>query len=199
MAKKKELELNDVLTKLSYIFPSDMYILDRKDVVEGKKSFERNDGHYTCSLSTEAVEVIKKYLPKKKYIYISDVKKAKKDLDEFLSTDIDDDTIMELEAERSRFLTKCEDIEIWNELNINEKIIDDIFIGKETTILIPEYNKLEIEVSKSLLPLITKKNINELRYSTRKVEGLPEVVVDVVFCMEQELFNFYMVYSYLVC
>ena len=200
MAKKKELAFKDLLTKLGNIFPGDLFIIDGQDVVEGRKSFVRNDGHYTCVLTPEAVECVKSEYPDYDYIYIDDVKKAKTDPSTYIITNKKKMNLKNVDDEREIFLSNCEKIDSWNSLRIDEQTIDDIFEGKDVTIIIPKYDKTNVNLSKSLLPLVTKKNIDELRYSVRDVKtSTSEKIIDVIFSMDHEYFTLYMVYSYLVC
>lgn len=201
MAKKKDLELSDLLTKLSPIFPSDLCIVNGQDVVEGNISYDKTNGHCSCILSVEAMTLIGKLYPDTKYIYIKDVKKAKKEPDIYITTDKKNIPIDDIEDRRKTHLSNYTDIDNWNQLQITDDLIENIFNGNDVSISIPDYNGIEINLSKSLLPTITQKNIHELKYAASRIKtgDLKEKIIAVVFLMDQPLFTLYMNYSYLVC
>ena len=170
MAKKKELELDTLLTKLSYVFPSDLVIIDGCDVVEGPKSLDRNDGHYSCSLNEEARNAIKNAFGKKQYIYIKDVKKAKKEPDLYISFKPSESDCALYEKTRYQYLKECANLPYWDKVVMNEDAIETLFLGDEVNLYFSGGYRANVSVSKSLLPLVAKTNFDDLIYSIRKVE-----------------------------
>ena len=201
MAKKKELELKELLNKLAPIFPSDLCIVDGKDVIEGNLSYTKTNGHCWCILSAEAMELLGKLYPDCKYIYVKDVKKAKVDPDTYITTDRKKILIDDIEERRHNYLLKYDETNICNPLLIDDTLIENIFNGHDVNITIPEYEKGRVNLSKSLLPTITKKNINDMKYTAVEVDtrDSEENIIAVIFLIDEPLCTLYMYYSYLVC
>ena len=56
MAKK--ITLNDILTKISYVFKKDCYIINRKYVIGGEESEYENASNMLCLLTPESSQEI---------------------------------------------------------------------------------------------------------------------------------------------
>jgi uncharacterized protein YaiI (UPF0178 family) len=81
----KKIEFKDILTKVTKIFKTDFYILHNKYILGGNDSEEENNGTFLVVLNEEAVECVQKQFNTNDIIYIKDGKKAKTELDKYVS------------------------------------------------------------------------------------------------------------------
>ena len=61
----KSMSLRELLTKLSYVFPDDIYIIGNHYVIEGEKSSKRNCGTNTVILTDKVGELLNEKFDKK--------------------------------------------------------------------------------------------------------------------------------------
>ena len=166
---KKELTLQDLFTKLTTVFPTDMIIVNSSAVIEGPKSFDRNDGHYACSLNQDSIDVIKNAFGKKRIIYVSDIKKAKTHLDKYVSYDCNEERLAYVKTVMDKYLIKCQELEDWNHVELSEEKLELLFLGEEIDLYFTGGYQATASISKSLLPLVAKNTFPELIYTIRKV------------------------------
>lgn len=166
MAKKeKELSLNDVLTKISNVFKTDMYVLDYCHCMGGIESEEKTVGENLLMLSPNTIEIFKESFPDHSNIFFKDIKKSKQDLQEFIETKIRENEMNEVSKRRNillNFIKKCDK---WENFHFSEEQINVLYKECGTLELFgDDKDKSTILISKSIFPMITEKNINDVCY-----------------------------------
>ena len=61
----KEIVLKDILTKITNVFKTDMYVINSQICIGGSESEESTPGTFICILSPEATGIMKKEFPEK--------------------------------------------------------------------------------------------------------------------------------------
>ena len=194
----KEMKLRDLLTKLSYVFPDDCYIYSHKFVLEGEKSAKRNCSSNAVFLSSEAIALLNQTFTDSKIIFFSNIKKAKDDLDHYISFPKDEELEEKLKKDLEQLINKNLKAENWKTFDISKEEIEEIFSqGKEFVYEIEEGK--EIILSKSILPIVTAKTFSDLlyRYETFCVDE-PTVVTWVVLRYDFKFFQYYINFYYLL-
>lgn len=181
MAKKeKEISLNDILTKISSVFKTDMYILDYCHCIGGIESEDKTVGENLLMLSSNTIEVFKKSFPDKSNIFFKDIKKSKQDLGEFVKTNINEHELKSALKRRDLlfdFIKKCNS---WESFHFTEEQINVLFKECGTLELFgDDKNKSKILISKSIFPMITEKNINDVCYHVLddKEDGMGNLIL----------------------
>lgn len=200
MAKKKDISIRELLVKLCNIFPSDMYIIYGRYIIEGPKSKEQNCGYYSACFNEDCSKVFLETFSKKDIIYFSDTKKAKDELEKYTSIVTDEEKIKEILKDSNTYIHKLQSIEKWNKFNLSDKEIEDIFEGNEVEIVIDEKTDQKMMLSKSLLPLVNKTTFLDLYYHTKRLEMEDDEneIIQLILSFDHEYFQFYMTYNILV-
>lgn len=200
MAKKKDISIRELLVKLCNIFPSDMYVIYGRYIIEGPKSKEQNCGYYSACFNEDCVKVFLETFSKKDIIYFSDTKKAKDELENYTSIVTEEEKIKEILKDSNTYIQKLQSIEKWNKFNLSDKEIDDIFEGNEVEIAIDEKTDQKMMLSKSLLPLVNKTTFLDLYYHTKRLEMEDDgnEIIQLILSFDHEYFQFYMTYNILV-
>lgn len=200
MAKQKKLTIREILVKLSNIFPSDMYVIHCRYIVEGPKSKEQNCGYYSVYLTEESTNMFQEHFSKKDIIYFSDVKKAKDELKDYTSIVKEDEKIKEIIEDSNKYIRDLQSIEKWHRFHISDKEINDIFEGMEVEIQFDKNIDQRMMFSKSLLPLITKTTFSNLYFHSRKLEmdKKENDIIQLIMSFDHEYFQFYMTYNILL-
>ena len=200
MAKKKDISIRELLVKLCNIFPSDMYIIYGRYIIEGPKSKEQNCGYYSACFNEDCSKVFLETFSKKDIIYFSDTKKAKDELEKYTSIVTDEEKIKEILKDSNTYIHKLKKNEKWNKFNLSDKEIEDIFEGNEVEIVIDEKTDQKMMLSKSLLPLVNKTTFLDLYYHTKRfeMEDDKNEIIQLILSFDHEYFQFYMTYNILV-
>ena len=195
MAKK--ITLNDILTKISYVFKKDCYIINRKYVIGGEESEYENASNMLCLLTPESSQEIELIFPEDNTIYISDVKKYKKDLEKNVSTKIFDSERNELLKRVKEIEEKTRNIENWKSFNFSDEELLEVFKeGGTKELFIDDEDIPSVPISKSLFPMASDKNANTIYYSL----SLPKDEKDLAYLItsfDTPYFQLYNIISYL--
>lgn len=194
---KKQLTIRDLLTKASYVFPSDMYLVFNQYLVSGKESDENTNGRYICRLTPEMMQLCNETFGNDKIIYFTNIKKAKDALEEYteeLSLDQMNEMKALVYAETGRFLN----IDEWKDFQFTEEQVTDIFNGTTIDIFKDDPKIPETILNKSMLPLVTDKNIQNITYYLYSIPSEEYGdIYNLVISHVVEYFQIYMRYQYL--
>ena len=153
------MKLTDVFTKLSYVFKTDLFIINKKYVIGGSDSNLKNVGTMMCELSDDSIEVIKEELPDNDMIYIKNIKDAKTDLQNNIITEIlptTKDGVLESLKELKKQKKK---ITNWGKLTLNEDEIDRLFNKNVSIEICKEETDTPVIISKNMFPMLTEKKL----------------------------------------
>lgn len=158
----KPLTFNELLTKLSNVFKKDMYIYKYKFCIAGNDSDAETEGSFICTLNEEYADLIKSLYKDKEYIFFSDVKKAKKEPETYI-TSINDDFSQHIIKKKFDSLNKViSKSNGWEELKLSEDDVNEIFFERKLFPLFKDdKTKATFDLAKSAFPIISEKNINE--------------------------------------
>lgn len=165
--KMAAITINDLLTKISNIFKTDMYILDWRYCLGGKVSESKNPGTILCVLEPDVVKVLKNEFPKNKVIFFSDIKKAKTDQEEFIKTDFTESEENELFKKQMDLDNDLLRIREWKSLGLTEKQVYDL-LKRKTIVGIRASNRYEFVITNQLLPLVTESTVGTVTYTITK-------------------------------
>lgn len=192
-----EFTFNDLMTKISNVFKSDLYILGNKYCIGGTESEEKNITHILCVLNQDCSNIVKEYFPVSDTIYIKDVKKIKDDKDNFSSLKIFENEKKELINRRDRILNSALKVDTWKSFNFTDKDIEDIFTDGMTYELFTDNDKIpSVTISKSLFPMVKEKGANELFYQIYIPEN-NEDLINLITCFDTEWFQIYNLIQYI--
>ena len=167
----KEIKLKDILTKITNVFKTDMYVVNNQICIGGSESEESTPGTFICILSPEATNVMKKEFPDKEVVMFNDIKKAKTELEKYSHI------VNGKEAEDIRDLSKelfkiVKNIKSWTKFIddkdtkiTEEDIISIIKDGQIKNIFEEMDSRPTVPIGKSFLPLVTTKNIDDINFS----------------------------------
>lgn len=198
-----KLKFSDLMTKISYVFKADSYILDNKYILGGEVSEKENPSNIILELSPESISLIKEELPtyyedikEKDVFFFKDIKKAKKDFMSYTSLlkekDIKD--IRYSEIYLNDILKRVND---WEDFNFTpEEVENFITAGKSITLFENNKDIPNINISKKLIPMISIKNIEDLRY--KPLPSKDDYSLNIlVLCLVTEWFNIYSIVEYI--
>lgn len=197
MAKKNY--LSDLLIKLSTVFPKDAYIINNMYCMEGPLSKPETAGYYLCALTPEVTNYLKEELKSNEIVYLKSIKNAKTDFNEpNVQILKNEDDIYEIEENMKKLKSIVMDpSNEWKQFNFTEEELISLFDDcKFVTLFANDSLIPPISISKSLLPLMTKKNMNSSIYTTKLCKG-DEELTKLIIDFDHELFHMYMMYEYL--
>lgn len=167
----KDLTLNDILTKITNVFKTDMYIVDDCICIGGNESEESNPGTFICFLTKQCSDIVKESFPNSRVIQISDMRKAKTDLDNF-SKELKGKQAHEIAELSDELYSVVKKPKTWNQFVDNDEIgitsddMNDIMKNGNIKFIFNDNNdKPSIPIGKSLFPLVTSKNTSDIVYS----------------------------------
>lgn len=192
----KELTINEVLTKLAYIFKKDMYVINHSIVIGGMDTEIINPGSFLVKLKSEFIEVFKKEFEGKSLIYFSDVKKAKKEPEKYIFTNtelifknIEDKE--EYEGRKNKLLSETDRIKSWNKVEFTEEQLELLYEASTNVKLFETVKEVpSLVITKSVFPLITEKNVDILYYSITE-EKRYDNMYKIVFTYDIDFFTVY--------
>ena len=156
---------NDLMTKISNVFKSDMYIIGNKYCIGGAESEEKNITQIVCVLTPECTKLVQDIFNESEVVYIEDVKKVKDDLEKFSSLKIFGSEKDDLIKRRDKVLDLVMKVDTWKSFNFTNEIIEDIFTNGMTYELFTDEEEIpSVTISKSLFPMVKEKGANELYY-----------------------------------
>lgn len=165
----------ELIVKLKYIFPKDMYIFSGTHCLAGKNSYNENYGRAFAILDETQKEIMESILDssvlcKKGFAYITDMTSLKNLLGEenpeytqFIK-DVTEDDIFCMEDELCNYLEKADRITEWNKFTEDISFIPKIFDEKGIYQLQIKDSGDSIRIGKPTLPLISVKNADKYFY-----------------------------------
>ena len=167
--------LSNVLTKLSNVYKSDMYIVNNRYCIGGPNTYKDGPaGKSLCILSDDVVDDIIDHFGQPQIIYFKDIKKAKATFnteDEYMQieTSFDEKLKRSIPESKDLLMKTFKSIETWDHFNFTEDQVKALFNdGEIVTLFSDNKNVPEIYVTKDIFPLVSDKNINTLFYSVGK-------------------------------
>ena len=188
---------NDLMTKISNVFKSDMYILNNKYCIGGTESEEKNITQIVCLLTPECSDLIKETFPDSDVVYIKDVKKIKDDLDEFSSLKIFETEKKDLINRRDKVLDRALKVDTWKSFEFSDEDISNIFSEGMTYELFTNNDKIpSVTISKSLFPMVKEKGANLLYYQI-DIPDNDDDLIHLITSFDTEWFQIYNMIQYI--
>lgn len=189
--------LKDILSKVSNIFKNDIYIYKRRYIVGGAISEARNISRFFCVVNIDLLELMDIIPEEPELVYLEDVKKMKEKVGESLVTEINDSTKDEIISFINTTIHKVNKVKEWDNFGWSEEDISKIFDNNETFLLFENDKKNpNVLISKSLFPLVTKKNCDKLYYHTNLPKEKTDLI-ELIISFDHELFQIYNIITYL--
>ena len=189
-------KLEKLCIKISNVF-TDFYILKNGYLVslDVTKPF-------IIQIDEDYVHLFEELCGKFKILHLWDIKNFKKDMNNYISevtSNTEATKVVNLLSERIDIINKCdkwESFKLSDSDEDNEKLILSLF-KKNDYINFKPIDNLdgpEIILTKSLLPLVSEKNYEDLYYASKKLDSdLYAIIFDFKFTM----FKLYMVHHYI--
>lgn len=188
---------NDLMTKISNVFKSDLYIINNKYCIGGNESEEKNITHLLCILNDDCSKLVKDIFPDNEIVYIKDVKKIKEDIEQFSSLDIFETEKEDIIKRRDIILNLALKIDSWKDFNFTDEDLNDIFNEGKTFELFTEENNIpSVIISKSLFPMIKENTANKLYYQIFVPENENDLV-QLITSFDTDWFQIYNLIQYI--
>lgn len=188
---------NDLMTKISNVFKSDLYILNNKYCIGGAESEDKNITQIVCILTPDCSELIKETFQESDVIYIKDVKKVKDNIEEFSSLKIFDSEKKDLIKQRDKVLDFALKVDNWKSFEFSDEDIESIFSDGKAYELFTENDKIpSVTVSKSLFPMVKEKVANFLYYQIYIPENEDDLI-HLITSFDTEWFQIYNLIQYI--
>jgi len=160
MAKKKEIAIRDILMKMEK-FLKDAYIIHGKCFIDGDDSKRTGIGWVCGVLNDDASTVMREAYPTD-VINILNVRNAKDHPEEFIK-EVGKVDAEKVEIECTKLYELVRSCTSWSPLALSEEDIDKIFnkVERISYEFIPDH---PVQISKSLFPTITAKNVDAVEY-----------------------------------
>ena len=193
----KALDLDTLLTKIGSIFKSDCYFINNMYCIGGHESEEKNVTQIVLYMTPEAMTVLKESFPENDYVYIKNVKEAKKDLEKNVSFHIFESEKEELQRNLRKVLDEVEKSETWKNFEFSEEEAEYIFTDGYSLELFGEDTGIPpVTVGKNLFPMVTIKRLDTLFYDVHVPESKDELV-NLITSMNMEYFQIYNLIQYI--
>ena len=168
---KKEIQMDDILTKVSHIFKKDVYIVNHKYFISGEKSQDEIPGPTLVTID-DGIESIKDFYKENNIIYIEDIKKFKAGDKSLLRLVDDEDEIDLINRDLDTIIKLVDEVKSWDNLIIPEEYHETFFNESEHIELFSWDDKIPtLRASKVIFPTITIAKRNEWVYSYRKPDN----------------------------
>lgn len=188
---------NDLMTKISNIFKSDLYIINNKYCIGGADSEDKNITQILCLLNQESSNLVKEQFPDTDIIYIKDVKKIKENFDENIELKIFESEKNDLLNKRDKIMKLVLNIDSWKSFEFTESDITDIFTdGKTFEMFTEDSNIPNLTISKTLFPMVKEKTVNQLFYQIFIPDNEYELI-QLVTSFDTEWFQIYNLIQYI--
>lgn len=187
-----KIDFGTILTKIAYVFKKDVYIIDYRYCMGGEESESENVGNYLCELNENTSVILKEIFPNSEIIYFSDIKKAKKDLNAYSSTEIGDDIKEKINNRKKTLLKELDNVKKWKDFPFTEELLHKIFKNGETVELFTDDDSIpSITISKTLFPLVTEKKYDSLVYSISWNEDDTDELCKFITSFDTEILRLY--------
>lgn len=211
--KSNEKKLYDLLIKLTNVF-SDFYIFKTGYIIT-----DDIEKPFLIQISDTQISLFEELCGKFKLLKITDIKNFKKSLKEPSQKDLEKGTVwpktedyfylvdsnfeiskmVNILKEKIEEVNSCQSWEkfiLSDNVVTNTKMITSLFKNNDYINFIPKdtSDSPEIILTKSLLPLVSEKNYNDLFYSSKKINSNLFLIV---FDFQFDLFRMYMLHHYI--
>lgn len=199
--KGDEKVIRDLLVKINKVFPVDLYIIHNRLIYAGPKSEESISGNYLCILEEKFEKALGSQLQCNKTYYVDDVREAKDDFENHVKM-LDDISNVEYIVHRVRALRGVLSM-ITDWISFKEVVDEDnqtdflkLFTNNDTIELKDiKNNTPSVTIGKSLLPLVTEKNYENLFYNIYKSDDSDLYIITFNFHFTH--FQLYMMYYFI--
>lgn len=187
MAKKNitdEELVDDLFTKLKKLFKHDLYIINKEYIIGGKASNDELPGYVICRLDIKYIKALFNVYKEEDVLYIADISNKE------LSPVLDTDYIINI---KNTLCNKIDNIDTWNSLiDLLKDDMIKLLMSDNMSIDIDADNN-KIILAKSLLPLITLKNIHKVYYHISNGDNISEII----YTYTQDQFTLYVIYNFI--
>lgn len=163
-------QFNEVLTKISYVFKKGIYVLENQFILPNEKSDDELVGSFALILTDKCKDALTEVLGETEEAYaITDVKAAKTNIEGYYFPIQDADVIKNYNSQLDAIFDEFENEEEFDVLNLSEQDYE-AFISGDTIRLANPYGS-DLEINKSMFPLLTEKNIKNFHYMMKDDEN----------------------------
>ena len=187
------LKINDLFTKISYVFKNDIFIINNKYVIGGSKSELANVGEMFCVLNDDYIELCKSDITETEIISINNIKDAKKDLSKEVNYNIHTTVEENIRTILKNRKNHIKNISEWKKLEFSESDYDDFFNKGLNVELFKDKKLPSITINKNIFPLLTEKTFENFSYNVKINDELCKFICK----LELPFFTLYMIYFYL--
>lgn len=195
-----EKTFKDILTKISNVFKTDMYVVNWRYCFAGDESEKKNPGTMICVLEQDESDITKNTFPNNKIVFFKNIKKYKNTDGgaEFIKTtftDTESDTIL---MKMNQLCTKVDAIHNWKPFDLSEEELEKLLV-KKSVVGMQLDSKYSFILSSQLLPLATKSNASNLSYNIIKEKDNDDELslVELVLKFDHPMFIYYNFVYYL--
>ena len=155
--------MDTLLTKLSSVFKDDLYIINNLYCLGGTESENKNETQIVLQLSPQSCSVVKELFPDNNYVYIKNIKEAKKEFDKNVSFKIFESEKNDLQSRLNKVLDFVKASDTWENFNFTEEEAEYVFTDGYSLDIFGEDSGIpQVRIARNLFPLVTVKRLNTL-------------------------------------
>lgn len=160
-----KLDFSTILTKISSVFKNDAYLINNMYVLGGTESEEKLYTQVLLEMSPDANVILKEIFPENDYVYISDMKTAKSDINKATKFKFFESEKKELKTRMDVIMNFVKKTDEWKNFEFTEEEASYIFDDGYSLEIFGEGTKYPaVTIAKPLFPLVTSKRLDELYY-----------------------------------
>lgn len=164
---KKELKIDDILTKIKAGFRGDVYIINNIYCIPGPHTSDNLVSSIALVFNQDVIDVFNTLFPDTKYTHILDMNTAKNDLLGHVAK-INNDDISYCDEYIKNIVPVYDKIETWKEFNFTEKDMEDFKEGKSIELKEQNESLSNLSFGKNVLPFISNTKLNDIVYNISK-------------------------------
>lgn len=188
-------KVDELLTKLPKVFKRDAYIINHTYIVGGDESEKINPGFSMCILTKKYIDALDEMYPDSKNIFISDIRKSKKEPLEYIHTTFDNNEFEIAKKNMASIEKTINKFNDWKSLKIYDSdgssFFDDAYIkhipGETDTVVVSK--EMFPLVSKTLSPTVSY-NIKEMKDDDLCILG---IIIDLPYFQIQSTYKYVIV------
>ena len=186
-----KLTIGDVFTKVSYIFKKDTYFIQNRYCIGGVESEGCNVSRFLCIFSPDVMNILKEEFQDNEVVFITDIKKVKKDYDTYLKTDLSDEQKKEIIDIKDKMEKEILNIDTWKPFNFSEDEAKNLIDFNNTHELFSDNTDVPaVTISKAIFPIIKSTEVSSLYYNVKVPEDKNELV-DLYVSYDTQWFQVY--------
>ena len=179
MAKIK-FDMETLLKKIGIIFLRDSFIAKNNFVFAGKETSDESVLESFVELHMDFVPVLTNLYPNSHYLFIPNIREAKKDPETNIITNIDDNLLKYSEKKYNKLSKLVNNIACWNNLKLTEEEISMLFDDSLCIELFAHDNRYpSVIVNKKMFPLVKKDKTDSVLFhieESKKQKGLYTII-----------------------